>query len=75
VGIVITRVFATGGNTCSKVSQITSARRCCCLCKNDCRIKVKGNRTQTIFALLLYEAVRMFKDVSSEFLKITHIHR
>ena len=74
MGIIITRVFATGGKNCSKVSQLTSARRCC-LCKNDCRIKVKENRTQTIFALLLYEAVRMFKDVSSEFLKITHIQR
>jgi len=74
MGIVIPRVFATGGNMFSKVSQLTSARRCW-LCKNDYRIKVKNNRTQNIFALLLYEAVRRFKDVSSAFLKITHIHR
>ena len=66
MGIVIMCMFATGGNTFSKVSQLTSARRC--FCKTDCPIKVKENRTRTICVLLPYEAVRRFKDVSSEFL-------
>jgi len=63
VGIVIKRVFGTGGNMFSKVSHVTSARRCC-LCKTDFPIKVKENRTKTIFALLLYDAVRRFQDLS-----------
>jgi len=55
VGIVITRLFATEGNVFSKVSQLGV---CCCLCKPDCRIKVKENRTQTIFPLLLYAGAK-----------------
>jgi len=60
VGIVITSMFAAGGNTFSKVSQLTSATRCC-LCKSDCRIKVKEDRTQTVFSV----PVLQYKEVLS----------